>query len=145
MVLGNLSNNSRNFLEKLFNLRVIHIKLPYGNIDNFIEYIPVFEKNQICIITLPTPKQEILANYLSQNQKFFKIFCFGAAVNMSSGDEKALPDIFANYIFAESLWRLQYEPKRRIARIMETLVFYFKGELRGKYSNLKFDILNEKF
>ena len=145
VVLGNLSNNSKNYLEKLFNMRVIHIKLPYGNINDFIEYIPVFEKNQICIITLPTPKQEILANYLSQNQKFFKIFCFGAAVSMSSGDEKALPDTFANFFFAEALWRLQYEPKRRLLRILETLIFYFKGEFNGKYNKLKFDILNEKF
>jgi colanic acid biosynthesis glycosyl transferase WcaI len=145
VVIGNLSNNSKIYLEKLLNIEVLHVQLPFGNIEDFKKYIPVFKKDQICFITLPTPKQEILANYISENQKFFKIFCFGAAVAMASGDEKSLPDKYLNLFFAEALWRIQFEPRRRIKRLIETFFYYFKGELLGKYSKLKFNVLNEKF
>ena len=145
VVIGNLSNYSKKFLEKLLNLEVLHVQLPFGNIDDFKKYIPVLHKDQICIITLPTPKQEILANYISENQNFFRIFCFGAAVAMASGDEKSLPDKYLNLFFAEALWRLQFEPKRRIKRLIETFIYYLKGELVGKYNKLKFKVLNEKF
>jgi len=145
VVIGNLSNNSKIFLEKLLNIEILHVQLPIGNLEDFKKYIPVFKKDQICIITLPTPKQEILANYISENQNFFRIFCFGAAVAMASGDEKTLPDKYLNLFFAEALWRLQFEPRRRIKRLIETFVYYFKGELVGKYKKLKFTVLNEKF
>ena len=145
VVIGNLSNNSKIFLEKLLNIEVLHVQLPYGNVEDFKKYIPVFKKDQICILTLPTPKQEILANYISEHQNFFKIFCFGAAVAMASGDEKSLPDKYLNLFFAEALWRLQFEPRRRINRLIETFLYYFKGEILRKYSKLKFKVLNEKF
>jgi|694.fasta_scaffold26806_2 colanic acid biosynthesis glycosyl transferase WcaI len=145
VVIGNLSNNSKIFLEKLLNIEVLHVQLPIGNLEDFKKYIPVFKKDQICIITLPTPKQEILANYISENQIFFRIFCFGAAVAMASGDEKSLPDKYLNLFLAEALWRLQFEPRRRIKRLIETFTYYFKGELVGKYKKLKFKVLNEKF
>jgi len=145
IVIGNLSNNSKTFLEKLLNIEVLHVQLPIGNLEDFKKYIPVFKKDQICIITLPTPKQEILANYISENQNFFRIFCFGAAIAMASGDEKSLPDKYLNLFFAEALWRLQFEPTRRIKRLIETFIYYFKGELVGKYNKLKFEVLNEKF
>ena len=145
VVIGNLSNISKKFLEKLLNLEVLHVQLPIGNLDDFKKYIPVLQKDQICIITLPTPKQEILANYIAESQSFFKIFCFGAAIAMASGDEKALPDKFLNLFFAEALWRLQFEPRRRIKRLIESFLYYFKGELSGKYNKLKFKVINEKF
>jgi colanic acid biosynthesis glycosyl transferase WcaI len=145
VVMGNLSNFSKKFLEKLLNLEVLHVQLPIGNIDDFKKYIPVLQKDQICIITLPTPKQEILANYISERQSVFKIFCFGAAIAMASGEEKAVPDRFSNLFFVEALWRLQFEPRRRIKRLIESFLYYFKGELSGKYSKLKFKVINEKF
>ena len=145
VVIGNLSNYSKKFLEKLLNLEVLHVQLPYGSIDDFKKYIPVLQKDQICIITLPTPKQEILANYISENQTFFKIFCFGAAISMASGEERTIPDKFSNILFAEAMWRLQFEPIRRIKRLIESFLYYSKGEFSGKYNKLKFIIVNEKF
>ena len=145
VVMGNLSNISKKFLEKLLNLEVLHVQLPFGNINDFKKYIPVLHKDQICIITLPTPKQEILANYISESQNFFKIFCFGAAISMASGEEKSLPERFSNLFFAEALWRLQFEPIRRIKRLIESFLYYFKGEFSGKYNKLKFIVINEKF
>lgn len=145
IVLGNLSNNSKKYLENLYNLEVSLIKLPFGDLNSFKKYVPFFEKDQVCFITLPSPKQEILANYISENQRFFKIFCVGAALSMASGDEKTLPNIFNKIFFAEALWRLQYEPKRRIKRLIETLIYYLKGELFSKYTKLKAEIVHEKF
>jgi glycosyltransferase involved in cell wall biosynthesis len=145
VVIGNLSNNSKLFLEKILNIKISHVQLPYGNLEDFKKHVPVFKKDQICIITLPTPKQEILANYISDSQNFYKIFCFGAAVAMASGDEKVIPDKYSNLFFAEALWRLQFEPRRRIIRLILTLIYYFRGELTRKYSKLKFKVMHEKF
>ena len=145
VVIGNLTNSSKKILEKLLNLEVLHVQLPFGNIDDFKKYIPVLHKDQICIITLPTPKQEILANYISESQSFFKIFCFGAAISMASGEEKSLPEKFSNLFFAEALWRLQFEPSRRIKRLIESFLYYFKGEFNGKFDKLQFIVINEKF
>jgi hypothetical protein len=145
VVIGNLSNFSKKFLEKLLNLEVLHVHLPYGNIDDFKKYIPVLHKDQVCFITLPTPKQEILANYISESQNFYKIFCFGAAIAMASGEEKVLSDKYSKFFFAEALWRIQFEPIRRIKRLIESLLYYFIGELSGKYNKIKFIVINEKF
>jgi colanic acid biosynthesis glycosyl transferase WcaI len=145
IVLGNLSNNSQKYLENLYKLKVVLIKLPFGDLNSFKNYVPFFEKDQVCLITLPSPKQEILANYIAKNQRFFKIFCVGAALSMASGDEKPVPIIFNKIFFAEALWRLQYEPKRRIKRLFETFIYYLKGEMLNKYAKFKAEIIHEKF
>ena len=64
---------------------------------------------------------------------------------MASGEEKSLPERYSNLFFAEALWRLQFEPTRRIKRLIETFIYYLKGELVRKYNKLKFKVLNEKF
>jgi len=137
VVLGNLHKISKDYLEKKFNINVTHVQLPMGNIDDFIKYIPVFKKDDICIITLPTPKQENLACYIADSQKYYKIFCFGGAINMASGLEKPLPEKFNKYFFAESLWRLQYDTYRRVKRLIETLIYYIIGEVSGVYNKIK--------
>jgi hypothetical protein len=35
--------------------------------------------------------------------------------------------------------------QQRIKRLIESFLYYFKGELSGKYNKLKFEVLNEKF
>ena len=73
-VMGNLSNNSYNFLVKLFNKKIINIKLPYGNIDSIINGISNYKisNHELIFITIPTPKQEMLAEFLSKKNKHFK-------------------------------------------------------------------------
>ena len=77
-------------------------------------------------ITLPTPKQEILAEYLKNKFKYFKIICIGGSINIFTGEERQVPDFFYNLEF---LWRLRYETRRRLTRLFST----FKNFIIGKY------------
>jgi len=141
-VFGNLENESMKYLQNKFvNQEIVNIKLPYGNLEDFKSHIPIFKENEICLSTLPTPKQEILANYILSSQKYCKFICLGGAVNMAAGLEKPLPDIFKNIFFAETLWRLQFETKRRSIRLLESFYYYFVGEIFRKYQ--KIEIINE--
>ena len=131
-VLGNLSNNSKKFLQKKFKINVIHKKLPFGDIDKISKKRIYLPKNTLTFITLPTPKQEQLADNLSKYNKNFKIICIGASISIASGDERPVPAIIKNY---EYLWRLRTDFFRRVKRILETFIFYFKGKYLYKIFN----------
>jgi colanic acid biosynthesis glycosyl transferase WcaI len=145
VVLGVLSENSKNYLINKFGIRIEHHQLPFGNLNDFKNFIPIFKKDEVCLLTLPTPKQEILAEYISETQSYFKIFCVGGGLAMISGDEKPIPSKFDYFFFSETVWRLQFETIRRTKRLLSTFIFYLRGELFGKFTNLKLKILNEKF
>jgi glycosyltransferase involved in cell wall biosynthesis len=145
IVIGNLEEISKNYLKNIFDIEIKHIPLPYGNINDFKNCVPIFKKDEICFLTLPTPKQEILANYIHKNQNYCKIFCFGGAINMASGLEKNLPDKYSNILFAEAIWRLQFDTFRRTKRLIETFYYYLKGEINKDFNNFKVNIVNEKF
>ena len=145
VVLGVLSENSKNYLINKFGIRIEHHQLPFGNLNDFKNFIPIFKKDEVCLLTLPTPKQEILAEYISETQSYFKIFCVGGGLAMISGDEKPIPSKFDYFFFSETVWRLQFETIRRTKRLLSTFIFYLRGELLGKFTNLKLKILNEKF
>lgn len=137
-ILGNLTLDGKKYLEKKFKKNIIHIKLPYGNLDDFIKFIPNFKNDEICFLTLPTPKQEIVANYIQKTQNIYKIFCFGAAINMACGSERPLPKYFEKFFFAETLWRLQFETKRRTIRLLSSFNNYLYGKKKGAFDNLTF-------
>ena len=145
VVIGVLSENSKNYLINKFCIRIEHHQLPFGNLNDFKKFIPIFKKDEVCLLTLPTPKQEILAEYISENQNYFKIFCVGGGLAMISGDEKPIPARFDYFFFSETVWRLQFETIRRTKRLLSTFIFYLRGELFGKFTNLKLKMLNEKF
>ena len=145
VVIGVLSENSKNYLINKFSIIIEHHKLPIGNLNDFKKFIPIFKKDEVCMLTLPTPKQEILAEYISETQSYFKIFCVGGGLAMISGDEKPIPQKFDHFFFSETVWRLQFETIRRIKRLLSTFIFYLRGELFGKFTNLKLKMLNEKF
>ena len=143
VVLGNLDSKSREYLENKFKpLNLVHIALPIGNIDTFKSYMPILEPTDFVIITLPTPKQEILANYIRSTQKNYKIICVGGAINMLSGSEKPVPDFLGKFIFGEAVWRLQFDFSRRLKRLLITLFSYIIGEFKGAYNKIQ---INEKF
>jgi colanic acid biosynthesis glycosyl transferase WcaI len=145
IVIGNLEKESKSYLENIFKLKVKHISLPYGNLNDFKMHLPLFKKDEVCFLTLPTPKQEILADYIAANQSYCKIFCFGGAINMASGVEKSVPNKFANIFFAEAIWRLQFDTMRRITRLAESFLYYLIGEIKKDYKYINIRILNEKF
>jgi glycosyltransferase involved in cell wall biosynthesis len=135
-VIGNLSNNAKLYLEDLYKKSVKNINLPYGNIQNIIKnFKHKTSKSELILTTLPTPKQEILADYISKRNKYFKVICIGGSIGIACGDEKEVPNIFYNFEF---LWRLKYETKRRLVRLIYSLFNYFHGRYINKsLCNLK--------
>ena len=135
-ILGNLSKNSLAFLKQKFKVDIFHKKLPFGKIEIIKKTKIRLPNNSLTFITLPTPKQEKLANHLSKINKNYKIICIGASIAIASGDEKVVPELLKNYEF---LWRLRSDFFRRLKRIIETLVYYFKGKYIDKiFTNIRF-------
>ena len=90
-------------------------------------------------ITLPTPKQEIFANFLVSKNKNFKIICIGGSIAIASGEEKEVPKII---FYLEFLWRLRYETLRRLIRLLSTFYYYSYGSLfTKKIKNLKIEYI----
>jgi hypothetical protein len=118
--IGDLSDLSKKFLLEKYRLTIRHSKLPFGNIEKIVKFYPKIYSNELVLITLPTPKQEIFAKYISQKKKNIKIICIGGGLGIASGDEMACPKIL-DKIYLESIWRLQYQTKRRILRLVESL------------------------
>jgi glycosyltransferase involved in cell wall biosynthesis len=136
-VIGNLSNNSRQFLEKKFYKKVINIKIPYASIDNILQNFNIkFDDKDIVFITLPTPKQEQLAEFISKNNSTYRVICFGGAVAIASGDEISVP-LLVEKIGLEFLWRLRTDTLRRLKRLFLTSFYYFLGEITLKYNKIR--------
>ena len=104
-------------------------KLPFGSIEKIKKTRIKLQKKTLTLITLPTPKQEKLADYLAKKNKNFRIICIGASVAIASGEETEVPYFFRNYEF---LWRLKNDFFRRSKRIIETFYFYLKGKYLNK-------------
>jgi exopolysaccharide biosynthesis WecB/TagA/CpsF family protein len=138
-ILGSVTKTSKEFLRKKFhNLKLIHIDLPYGKVENIYEFCPkCFTNEDLIICTLPTPKQEQLAELIMKNNKYFKIICLGGAIAMASGEEKKIPEML-DRLNLEFLWRLRTDTKRRIVRLFYTFYFYIYGELTLRYHRIKF-------
>jgi hypothetical protein len=135
-VIGNLSYKSKLFLENLYKMKIKNIKLPYGNINLILKNFKYkTSKNELIFTTLPTPKQELVAHYIANKNKEFKIICIGGSIAIASGDEKEVPKYLARLEF---LWRLRYETRRRIFRLIISFIYYIKGKYLNKtLKNLK--------
>ena len=141
-VLGSLSKSSKEFLvKKFYNFKLIHYDLPYDTIENIYKSCPKnFTDKDLIICTLPTPKQEQLAELIVQNNKYFKIICIGGAVAMASGEETPVPKILEK-LNLEFLWRLRTDTKRRIFRLFYSFYFYIYGELTFRFYRIKTKLL----
>lgn len=138
-ILGLLSANSLQFLKKKFsNHQVIHIDLPFGSIENIYKKCPAnFTEEDLIICTLPTPKQEQLAELIEKNNKYYKIICIGGAISVASGDERVIPKLF-DRLNIEFIWRLRTDTRRRIFRLIYTFCFYIYAEMTFRYKKIKF-------
>jgi len=126
VVVGNLSSKARFFLEKKYKVPIKHKELPFGNIQKILKHVPKTRSSELILITLPTPKQEILANFILKKNKNSKIICIGGGLAIAAKDEKPCP-IFLDKFYLEFLWRLQYQTKRRLIRLIETLYLSLKS------------------
>ena len=140
-VIGNLSDHSKVFLELIYPKKKIKISsLPYGKIDEIKKKLPKIYENELCFITLPTPKQEQIADYYIVNKKF-KIICIGGSINIASGDEKVCPKIIEKFGM-EFLWRLRTDTRRRFQRLLISFFLYIKSELNGSFKKFKVKIIS---
>jgi glycosyltransferase involved in cell wall biosynthesis len=140
LVLGNLSVKSKNFLRQKLKRKITHKNLIYGNIMKIKKDLKIIvKKNQLIFITLPTPKQEILAQHLAKAKKNYKIICIGGSIAIASGEEIVVP-AFINYL--EFLWRLRYETLRRIDRLFDTFKYFIFGKFLSH--KLQFKIIERQ-
>ena len=128
-VLGNCTERNIIYLKNKFKLPIKITPLIYGSIEKIIKKKIVLKKNSLTFITLPTPKQEILAYELAKYNKQFKIICIGASISLASKEETPVPSWMANYEF---LWRLQSDTFRRIKRLFESMFYLLIGLLIDK-------------
>jgi N-acetylglucosaminyldiphosphoundecaprenol N-acetyl-beta-D-mannosaminyltransferase len=118
-VIGNLKQQSKTFLEITYKIQISHTQLPFGSINKILKYVPKTQPSELVLITLPTPKQEIVANYLTKKNRKFKIICIGGGLAIASKEELPCP-LFLEKIYLEFFWRLQYQTKRRLLRLTES-------------------------
>jgi len=133
-VIGNLEQSQKKILKKILKKNIFHTKLPYKKTLDLIKFCPKFKKNVLYIFTLPTPKQEEVAEILTIINDNFKILLLGGAINIVTGLEKEVPKKIENFEF---LWRLRYETMKRIIRLFTTgLNFIFHYVLTKKLKKI---------
>ena len=64
-VIGNLPSNSKNLCRRNLNLFIKHTPLPFASYTELKLKLPNIYENELIFLTLPTPKQEIIAEELS--------------------------------------------------------------------------------
>ncbi len=143
-VIGNSSELVEKFLFKKFHYKkFINNKLPYGKIMDIKKLCNYkLSKNELTLITLPTPKQEIIAEQLKKNNKHFHIVCIGGGLRMASGEEKPPPKLFENYGL-ETIWRLRNETFRRVKRLVISFYYFLVGYKNNNFKEIILEI-NEK-
>jgi exopolysaccharide biosynthesis WecB/TagA/CpsF family protein len=126
-VIGNTDSKVNIFLKNNFYGRTINFsELPYDDIKKIINKIPKIKKNSLILLTLPTPKQEIIAEAILKKYSFSKIICIGGGLKIASGSEKKCPNLLYNLGF-EFLWRLNTDTKRRVIRLLSSLFYFLKS------------------
>ena len=135
IVYGNLSIRSKNYLQIIFKKKIIHRKLEYGSVNKILKKTDQkIRENQLIFITLPTPKQEIFAQYLAKKNNNYKIICIGGSIAIASGEERPVPKIIS---YLEFIWRLRYETYRRINRLTNTFIYFLYGKFYLRKLNFK--------
>ena len=101
--------------------------MPFGKIEKLkrsVENLNL-KKNSLIIMTLPTPRQELTGSQILKKNSSCNILCVGGAINMLSGHENQIPSLM-NYLNLEWLWRLRFDTKRRLKRLIESGLIFAK-------------------
>ena len=122
-VMGNYTRKQHVFLQKKFKTKIKFVVLPIINKKNIKNYVIKIKKNSLILITIPTPKQEMLAVEILKKNKNYKIICIGGGLSIASGEVKVCPNLIKN-IGLEFIWRLNTDPLRRIKRLLYTFFVY---------------------
>ena len=135
-VIGNISEKSKKYLMNKSQKKIKTHFMPIASIKVLKKKLPKIKKNNLYLITLPTPKQEKLAKYLSEHYEDYKIICIGGGLEMASGNIKKCPSFFEK-LGLEFIWRLKEDTLRRVIRLSYTLIIFIKNIIRLKNINLK--------
>ena len=136
IVAGNCSETSKKYLNiKFKDITKDYIDLPYGSAEEIEKFIPNINENEVLFLTLPTPKQEQVAELLIERVEYYKIICIGAGIEMASGNEKSVPEFLENYGL-EAIYRLRSDTFRRIKRLIITSIFLLDGILKKKLKKI---------
>ena len=125
---GKESGAQFNYLKKKFNCDVNFINIPFFNkLSEITQYKKIeIDNDSLVIINIATPKQEILASKIleeNQNKKIF-IFCLGGGMSMVSGEEKIVPESIER-MNLEWIWRLRTNTFFRLKRLLVTGYNFF--------------------
>ena len=131
-IVGNLPKKSKSWLNKYLRTPYKHKNLSYGDIKSLEKEVSKLKFNNYAfiILTLPTPKQEIIANKIIKKYPKVNIVCIGGSINILSGYEKKTPSMIYN-LNLEWLWRLKFDTRRRIFRLFESGILYLKLSILG--------------
>jgi len=140
VIMGNSTKKQINFLRKNFKTKVRLINLPFIDDKNVKKFTTKVGKKSLILITLPTPKQELLAMEISKKNKNFKIICIGGGLSIAAGDTKVCPKIIQN-LGLEFIWRLNTDTYRRIKRLLYTFSIYFKN-INKINNKIKINLIN---
>ena len=121
-VIGNLHEKDKLFLNNKFSsLEMNFTALPFGEPDELIENINNIDENSLVLITLPTPKQEQVAQKIVSKFNCGKIICIGGGLSIASGHEKKCPALL-DKVGLEFIWRLKNETRRRFFRFIKDII-----------------------
>tara|TARA_Y100000768_G_C23830592_1_gene611167 strand:- start:1 stop:678 length:678 start_codon:yes stop_codon:yes gene_type:complete len=138
LVLGNLEKIEFEYLKKKFKKKILHKKLGYGDINKIVKKQNfLLNSKTLCLITLPTPKQEQLSIYLSNINNFYKVICIGGGLSIASKRIPKCPKLIA-MIGLEWFWRLKTDKLRRLNRLFYTLFIYLFRSFFSKNVNMFF-------
>ena len=136
-VIGNLQTQDRIFLSKKFKeLYINFTPLPFDEPEDLLKNITSIEKNSLILLTLPTPKQELLAQMIRSKFDCVKIICIGGGLAIASGHEKKCPAILEK-MGLEFIWRLRSETKRRAKRISKDIITVIFSLITFRLTKLK--------
>lgn len=125
--IGDIKLNEKNYFLKFFSNKKNNTKLSffnpgYGKIFEVAGRMKASKGNEITIICLPTPMQELCAMFIASKSKKFKIICVGGALHMVTGNEKPISDKY-DFPLLETLYRLRNDTRRRIMRFLEAFFY----------------------
>ena len=132
--MGNLDFNQKQLLKKMFKKKILHTNLPYANEYKIARACPKLQKNVIYFLSIPTPKQEAVAELLIIKNNYYKIILIGGSINILSHREKPVPN---KIIYLEFLWRLRFDTKIRLKRLIVTLFqFIYYSLIKDKLNDV---------
>ncbi len=142
VLVGNLNKKSIKFFKRKKIKIIKYLELPVGSPEVIIKKLKKnsfkkIKKNAVVIITLPTPKQEIIAKEIYCQNPKLQILCLGGALNIASGHESSVPKLLEN-LGLEFFWRLKTDPLRRTIRLIKSFsaaifyIFFYRNEYEFK-------------